>query len=207
MNYTELVSELQEWTEDDSTEYQTAIPQIIRLAENRVFRDIPQFSSSRLKTTGVTATASISLAGLSVMWEIRAFSYTASVSETFLQKRTDTYAVDYQPDPSATGTPKFYVQEDHQTLRMVPAASASVQWTLYYRGVAETQRLSATNANSNLGDKYEDLILASALLSASTFLHDTEAMTVHQAQYNAVKEQVALEVASHYSSEYGRGMR
>ena len=207
MNYTDLVSELQEWTEDDSSEFQTAIPQIIRLAENRIFRDIPQFQTSRLTATGVLAGSSLDVSAISVMREIRAFSLGTGDNITFLQKRTDTYLTDYQPNPDTAGTPKFYAQSDFDTLRICPAPSASISYTLYYRGVADTQRLSATNSNSTLGDHYEDLILASALLSASVFLHDEKAIAIHTADYTAAKDAITGENSGQFSSEYGRGMR
>ena len=52
MNYTELLANIQNFLEDDSTELSTSIPTIITQAENLVFQRLPSLPCFRNVTTG-----------------------------------------------------------------------------------------------------------------------------------------------------------
>ena len=52
MNYTELLSNIQNFLEDDSTELSNSIPTIITQAENLIFQRLPNLPCFRKVTTG-----------------------------------------------------------------------------------------------------------------------------------------------------------
>jgi uncharacterized Rossmann fold enzyme len=52
MNYTSLVSQIQAFLEDDSTELQASIDDIITQAENMIFQRLPSLPCFRNVTTG-----------------------------------------------------------------------------------------------------------------------------------------------------------
>jgi hypothetical protein len=54
MNYTNLVSDIQNFMEDDSTEFQNSIPDIITQAEAMIFARLPSLPCYRQKQSVVT---------------------------------------------------------------------------------------------------------------------------------------------------------
>ena len=52
MNYTELVSNIQYFLEDDSTELSNSIPTIITQAESMIFQRLPNLPCFRQQSTG-----------------------------------------------------------------------------------------------------------------------------------------------------------
>ena len=52
MNYTQLVANIQNFLEDDSTELQASIDQIIEQAETMIFQRMPNLPCFRKTTTG-----------------------------------------------------------------------------------------------------------------------------------------------------------
>ena len=55
MNYTQLVANIQNFLEDDSTELQASIDQIIEQAETMIFQRMPNLPCFRKTTTGSMA--------------------------------------------------------------------------------------------------------------------------------------------------------
>lgn len=52
MNYTELVSNIQNFMEDDGTEFSASIPEIITQAENMIFARLPNLPCYRQTLSG-----------------------------------------------------------------------------------------------------------------------------------------------------------
>ena len=86
--YTELLSNCQQWTEDDSAEYLAAFPEIVARSEDRIFLDVPDLQHHRAVETG-NFTSSNRLLSLTTtnLRKIQSLQVTSSSAEVFLQRR------------------------------------------------------------------------------------------------------------------------
>ena len=111
MNYTELVSNIQNFLEDDSTELSNSIPTIITQAESMIFQRLPNLPCFRQQSTGnlVIGTADYTVATARM---IRQVSVTSSSNVSFLNHKIDSYLRDFHPNSSTTGTPIMYSTKD-----------------------------------------------------------------------------------------------
>jgi len=98
MNYSSLVSQIQNFSEDDSTELSNEINNIIIQAEEMIFQRLPSLPCFRQQSTGnlVIGTADYTVANARM---IRQFSITNSSSNRlFLDHRVDSYLTDMHPN-------------------------------------------------------------------------------------------------------------
>ena len=201
MNYTTFLSTIKDYYEDDGTEFAAALPQIITNAEHRIFRDIPDLPAFRTSSSAVsTVQGTATFAQPSDLRSTRSVSITVSGSEVFLEKRLDTYIKDMYPT-TTQGEPKYYAEVDETSYLVGPVPDAVYVTNVYYR--REPTGLGVSTANTELGDVYEDLLLAACLVYAGEYLHDDEKMAMWEQRYGVLKEPVGTEVQRRYQTEYG----
>ena len=151
MNYTALVSNIQNFIEDDSTELSNSIPTIITQAERMIFSRLPSLPCFRQSTTGTLAvgTADYTVASARM---IRQVSVTSSSNVVYLDHRIDSYLRDYWPNSSTTGTPRIYSTKNAGTsgtvITLAPTPSATLSYQVDF--IAPETGLSSTNANSKI---------------------------------------------------------
>ena len=100
MNYSSLVSQIQNFTEDDSTELSNEINNIILQTEEMIFQRLPSLPCFRQSATGSLSigTADYTVANARM---IRQFAITdGSSNKIFLDHRVDSYLTDMHPNSS-----------------------------------------------------------------------------------------------------------
>ena len=133
----------------------------------------------------------------------RGISLTVSSSETFLERRIDSYLRDLYPNASTEGQPTVYSEDDETNFRLAPTPDTTYTYTVYYQHVPTG--LSASNATTEIGTNYYDMLLYCVLWRSGLFLKDYDAAKAHQADYEAEAARVAAEVQRMYANEYGSG--
>ena len=113
MNYTELVADIQNFMEDDSTEFQNSIPDIITQAEAMIFSRLPSLPCYRQSailtfTDGETDYLVPNARMIRQVSILQGPALPGGSGYFYLKHRIDSYLRDYWPDPSQTGTPKYY---------------------------------------------------------------------------------------------------
>tara|TARA_R110000803_G_scaffold13748_5_gene38470 strand:+ start:85 stop:699 length:615 start_codon:yes stop_codon:yes gene_type:complete len=203
MNYSTVVSTTQAWFEDDGAEFLAAIPQIIELAERRIFKDAPNLLANRTTTTGnlVSGTATVTIpTGLRV---IRGVSITVDNVQTFLERRIDSYLYDKYSNATTTAQPVYYAESNETTLLLGPTPDDTYSYTLYYLRLPTG--LSSSNATTWLGDTHEDVLLYAIYREAASFLRDAEAQGYWKERYEEEVARLGAEVKRIYLNEYGAG--
>tara|TARA_X000001388_G_scaffold16856_2_gene10401 strand:- start:96 stop:719 length:624 start_codon:yes stop_codon:yes gene_type:complete len=207
MNYTALVSNIQNFVEDDSTELSNSIPTIIAQAEEMIFQRLPSLPCYRKTTTGtlVVGTADYTVATARM---IRQVSVTSSSNVIFLDHRIDSYLRDYWPNSSTTSTPRMYSTKNATTsgtvITLAPTPSATLSYAVDF--AAPETGLSSSNANNWIGDNAEHLLLTAALYETSAFLKASETLNLYKTKFD---ESVALfqqEMSRNYNAEYNGGI-
>ena len=207
MNYTTLVSTIQNFVEDDSTELSNSIPTIITQAEAMVFQMLPSLPCFRNITTGtlVVGTADYTVASARM---IRQVSVTSSSNVSYLDHKVDSYLRDYWPNSSTTGTTIMNSTKNDTTSGTVITLAQTPTANLAYQVdfIAPETGLSSSNANTWIGDNAENVLLAATLYETSAFLKAPETLNLYKTQFDEAVKLFQQEMARDYTAEYSGGI-
>jgi hypothetical protein len=207
MNYTTLVSNIQSFMEDDSTEFVAAIPTIITQAEEIIFQRLPNLPCFRSLSTGnlVQGTVDYTIPNARM---IRQVSITISNVESYLDHRVDSYLKDYWPNSTTQGTPRIYSTKNSTTsgtiITLAPTPDAAIAYQVDF--IAPETGLSSGNANSWIGDHADNLLLSACLYESSAFLKAPETLNLYKAQFDESVQLFQQEMARDYTAEYNGGI-
>lgn len=166
MNYTQLKTLIQDYTENDETTFVATLDDFIRQAEERISHAmrLPDF---RKNSTGTTSSGNSYLA-LPPDY-LAAFSLASIVSNVhdFLLYKDVNFIREAFPLAATQGTPRFYGQWDDDTLLLGPTPNGNLTMELHY--FAQPPSI-VTNTTSWLGDNAESLLLYGCLVEAYTFM-------------------------------------
>ena len=203
--YSALITDLQEWAEDDSEEYVTALPDIVARAEDRMFLDAPNILEFRTEETGnVTISTKTFTTTATDIRAIRYIYLTVGTTNTFLEARKDDFIDDYAATPATTGVPKFYCLQSASTsgttILLGPTPDTAYSYTLKYTRMPT--RLSTGNENTFLGDNYPSVLFKAAQFESSIFLHKEDAMkALLKSEYDSQVAKLVAEVDRSYLEE------
>tara|TARA_R110000772_G_scaffold168976_2_gene280749 strand:- start:140 stop:766 length:627 start_codon:yes stop_codon:yes gene_type:complete len=208
MNYTNLLANIQNFLEDDSSELSASIPEIITQAENMIFSRLPNLPCYRKELTGnfVIGTKEYDVPNARM---IRQISVTRGDSDViYLKHRIDSYLRDYIPNASTTGVPFMYATKKATTsgikLLIGPSPSATLAYEIDFIGL-ETG-LSPSNANSWVGDNAEQVLLSACLYESSAFLKAPDSVNLYKAQFDEAIVLFQQEMQRNYQAEYEGGI-
>ena len=166
---TTLTSSIQEWTQNDESTFVAEIPFFIKNAEERIFKvvDLDYF---RKNVTGSMTSGNKFLEKPSDYLATFSLSYVNSSSQNvFLLQKDVNYIQEFTPNPSTTGSPRFYSSFDVDTFIVAPTPDASyaVELHYYYRPASLTTDNSGTTWIST---NAPDALLYACLVEAYTFM-------------------------------------
>ena len=194
MNYTELTTAIQDYTENTFSADQLAT--FVTQAEERVFNTV-QFPSLRKNVTG-TLTANNKY--LSSPGDFLAVYSLAVIDPTgayeFLLNKDVNFIRQAYPSPTSTGIPKYYALFGPTTTNSSPpvltnelsfilgptpnsAYSVELHYFFYPQSISESP-----TGTSWLGDNYSPVLLYGSLVEANTFMKGEPDMTaMYEAKY------------------------
>jgi hypothetical protein len=208
MNYTSLVSQIQAFLEDDSTELQASIDDIITQAENMIFQRLPSLPCFRNVTTGtlIVDTFDYAIANARMIRQVAVTDGDSNV--IYLDHRVDSYLRDYYPNSATTGTPEIYSTKNASTsgitITLAPTPSATLSYQVDF--IAPETGLSSSNANTWIGDNAEAVLLPAALYETSSFLKASETLQLYKAQFDEAIALFQQEMSRNYTAEYNAGI-
>lgn len=198
--YTELVADLQEWLEDDDTEFAASIPRLINLGELRVIKDLDLgiFKEDQTAATvGSQEFVTYPATTLDlVAW--KSIYYDNAGQRVWLELRGSDYVRDYQV-PAATGAPRYYAEENGQWL-LAPIPDAI--YTLNARALVRPAPLSVSNTTNWLSDTVDDLLFKACLAESDQFLKSDDRVAMWKQEYQELlpttKRDVYTLLGEHY---------
>ena len=166
---TTLTSSIQEWTQNDESTFVAEIPFFIKNAEERIFKvvDLDYF---RKNVTGTMTSGNKFLEKPSDYLSTFSLSYVDSSSQNvFLLQKDVNFIQEFTPNPSTTGSPRFYSSFDVDTFIVAPTPDTSyaVELHYYYRPASLTTVDSETTWIST---NAPDALLYACLVEAYTFM-------------------------------------
>ena len=168
MTYAQLKTAVEDWSEYSETTFVNNIPLFIRLAEERILKNV-QLSLFRKNATASTtgeylscptdflAPFSLSLTG-------------ADGAKVFLEFKDPSFVQLYNPNPSTTGEPKYYCQFDVDNLLLGPTPDAVYTAELHYMYRPASITAGADDATTWLGENAEIALLYGSLMEAAIFM-------------------------------------
>ena len=204
MNYATLFETIKSYVEDDfpdqdwtdsagtGTVTMTGTEQIntfIRQAEQRIYNSV-QLPLDRKNVVGNTTTGNkylnfpngwLSVFSLAVIDPITS-------AQTYLLNKDVEYIRECYPDPTDTGTPKYYAVFDNTTFILGPTPDDDYDMEMHYYGYP-TSIVSA--GTSWLGDNFDSVLLYGSLLEAYTFMKgEADVIQNYTARYNEALAQL-----------------
>ena len=204
MNYTELFSTIQTYTENQfpsvyladgtTTSFTTQINTIIKQAEQRIYNSV-QFPSLRKNVTGMLSSANKYLScpgdflapySLAVIDASGNYSYLLNKDVNFMREA--------YPNPTSTAIPKYYAifgpaTADSKELTFIlgPTPDSNYSVELHYYYYPES---IVTAATTWLGDNFDTVLLYGCLVEAYTFMKgEADMIALYDTKY---KEALAL---------------
>ena len=165
---TTLTDSIKEWTENDESTFVAEIPFFIKNAEERIFKvvDLDYF---RKNVTGTMTSGNKFLEKPSDYLATFSLSYVKDSANVFLLQKDVNYIQEFTPNPSTTGSPRFYSSFDVDTFIVAPTPDSSyaVELHYYYRPAS----LTTDNSGSTwISTNAPDALLYASLVEAYTFM-------------------------------------
>lgn len=189
MTYTSLLNDLRAYLErgatmaTDPTVYEQ-LPQLINLAERRLARE--------LKIQGTVAVVTSTLnAGESTYAKPDRWRETVSMfvgtgvgnnERVEVFPRSYEYCRTYSPNPTVTGTPRFYADYDYEHWLICPTPSAAMPYEVLYYELPPL--LDDANQTNWFTEFAPNALLYASLLEATPFLKNDERISVWEGFYN-----------------------
>jgi hypothetical protein len=184
MNYSQLVTEIQNYTENQFTT--DVVNTFITQAEQRIYNSV-QLPALRKNVTGTTTAGNKYLA-MPTNW-LATFSLAVinSANEyTYLLNKDVNFIRQSYPDTDSDfyGTPAYYAVFDNTAFIMGPTPDASYNIELHYFYYPESIT-TTTSGTTWLGDNFSSTLLYGSLLEAYTYMKgEADVMAKYQQRYD-----------------------
>lgn len=203
--YAQLKTAVEEWSEYSEDTFVSNIPLFIRLAEERILKNV-QLSLFRKNATSSTSGAylaapddylapfSLSLTG-------------GDGAKFFLEFKDPSFLQLYSPDPTVTGTPKYYGQFDVDNFLLAPTPDAVYTAELHYMYRPASLTAGADSGTTWLSKNAEVAMLYGALLEGAIFMKGEPDVIQNYTQrfQDAVNSLKMLGEAKEVTDEYRTG--
>jgi hypothetical protein len=167
MNYSQLVTLIQDYVQSTETSFVANIPNFVQLAEERIFNSV-QIPDIRRNQIG-TLTPNNKYLSVPADW-LATFSLAvidSDGSQSFLLDKDVNFIRECYPDPTTNGVPKFYAIFDANTFILGPTPDSNYQVEMHYYYYPES---IVTAGTSWLGNNFETVLLYGALREAYIYL-------------------------------------
>lgn len=182
MNYTELYDALVAETENTDTTFLANIPVMVNNAEKRIYQAVKIPALRKNATTALTPSAPYVALPSDYLapWE---FAVLTSGSYNYLLLKDVSFLREMFPNPSSTGTPRFYAQFDADTFIVAPTPPSPLTAELHYFYYPES---IVTAGTSWVSANFENVLLYAALVEAAVFMKSEEDIMKAYAEQFAV---------------------
>jgi len=183
MNYAQLVTAIEEYTETSEATFVSQIPNFVQLAEERIYNTVDLPSLRR----NVTGTLTINNKYLSVPSDFLSV-YSLAVIKTdgtyeYLLNKDVNFIRQAYPQPTDTDTPKYYAifgpdssSPTNLTIILGPTPDAAYSVEFHYFYYPES---IVTASTSWIGDNFESALLYGALREAVIFQKGEQDMVAY----------------------------
>ena len=214
MNYSELLTNVRNYTEVDSNVLSNSVINVfITNVQNQIAREIDLDEQRRYATTTCTANNAF----LDVSGPEGGFRFARSLqlvgsdgTRTYLEQRDQTFMDEYSPkrsETTGTGQPKYWANWDYQTLMLAPTPDQVYTVEMAY--IEEPQELDTSNASSTtwISENAPEVLLYGVLAETFSYLKNPQDMQLYDAKYSQALQALATEqMGRNRRDEYSDGV-
>jgi len=206
MTYGELKQALQDYTENDETTFVNNLPLFIRLAEERILKNV-SLNLFQKNQFGNMTSGNQYLAAPSDFLAPFSLSFDVNGDAEFLLFKDLDFVQTYTPDPTTTGQPKYYAQFDVDNFILAPTPDANYTVDIHYLYRPASLTAGADSGTTWLSQNAELALLYGSLVEAYIFMKGEPQMM--QLYEQRMQESVArlknLGEGQETSDEYRKG--
>jgi hypothetical protein len=183
-NYTYLVNDIIETTENDNSDFTSAIPKFVNRAELRLTKDLDDYGL--VTYTSVAVSSGKNIINLPSGTRIlKNFNINNAGTKINLLQRTDEFLNDYWNVSASTGTPQYYARRNNTTVLIAPTAVSTVDGVIVH--ISRPTTLSSASDTNYFSDFCYNALYNASMVEALLFMKNYEAITIYESRY---KEEV-----------------
>ncbi len=204
--YAQLKTAIQDYTENDETSFVTNLPLFIRMAEERILKNV-QLNLFQKNQSGNMTTGNEYLAAPSDFLAPFSLSIDVSGDKNFLIFKDLDFVQTYTPNSSTTGQPKYYAQFDVDNFIIAPTPDANYTADIHYLYRPTSITAGAESGSTWLSENAELALLYACLIEAYIYMKgDAETMQMYNQRFaEAVSRLKNLGEAQEPIDEYRSG--
>lgn len=179
-NYTYLVDDISQATENDGAEFLAYIPKMVNRAEERLTRDLDDYGL--VAYTSVAVSSGVNQITLpSGTRIVKNFNIVANGTRINLLQRTDEYIRDYWPVSASTGTPEYYARRNNTTVLIAPTPVSSFDGEVVH--ISRPTTLTSATPNNYFSDFCYDALFNACMVEAMVFMKNYNAIQLFEQRY------------------------
>lgn len=207
LTYGQLKQAIQDYVEYDETTFVNNLPLFIRMAEERILKQV----QLTLFRKNATATIFASQQYLRCPEDFLA-PFSLSLTGTdgnkfFIEFKDPSFVQEYNPDPTTTGLPKYFTQFDLNNFLLAPTPDAEYTAEIHYFYRPASITAGSDSGTTWLSENGEMALLYGSLLEANIFIKGEQ--DVMQVYAQRLEESITglkqLGEAKEVTDEYRRG--
>ena len=168
--YLQLKTAIQDYTENNETTFVTNLPVFIRLAEERILKNV-QLSLFRKNATATITQGSQYFACPSDFLAPFSLSFRSSdENKVFVDFKDPSFLQTYTPNSATEGVPRYYSIFDISNFLIAPSPNASYTGELHYYYRPQSLTAGSDSGTTWLSINAEIALLYGSLIEAYTFM-------------------------------------
>ena len=205
--YDQLKTAIQDYTENDESSFVTNLPLFIRIAEERILKNV-QLSLFRKNATASTTASNKFLACPSDFLAPFSLSLAGTDGDKFfIDFKDPSFIQTYTPDATTTGSPRYYAVFDIDNFILAPTPTPTFTAELHYFYRPASLSAGSGSGTTWLSENAEMAMLYGALIEAYIYMKGEQDV---MAMYNKRFEESLIGVkmlgeAKETTDEYRRG--
>jgi hypothetical protein len=179
-NYTYLVNDILETTENGSSEFLSSIPKMVNKAELRLTKDLDDYGL--VAYTSVAVSSGKNIVNLPQGTRIlKNFNIVSNGTKINLLQRTDEFINDYWPVSASTGTPEYYARRDNTTVIVAPTPVSTISGQVVH--ISRPVTLASVTPNNYFSDFCYDALYNASMVEALLYMKNYEPMSIYETRY------------------------
>ena len=173
--YGQLKQAIQDYTENSETSFVANLPLFIRMAEERILKQV-QLSLFRKNATANATAGNKYLACPTDFLAPMSLSYEVSGDKVFIDFKDVSFIQTYSPDGTTTGLPRYYAQFDVDNFILAPAPASAYVMELHYFYRPASLTEGSDSGTTWLSENAELAMLYGSLVEAYVFMKGEQDM-------------------------------
>jgi hypothetical protein len=183
MTYGQLKQAILDYTENNETSFVANLPLFIRLAEERILKNV-QLNLFQKNQFGNMTSGNQYLAAPSDFLAPFSLSIEVSNNKEFLLFKDLDFVQSYTPNAATTGQPRYYAQFDVDNFIIAPTPNANYVVDIHYLYRPASLTAGSDSGTSWLSENAEITLLYGALIEAYTYMKgDMNLMQMYMSRF------------------------